>query len=256
MRFERTAGGLTSRVSCTPGLELRGPFPGPSSSGVSFASWPSYFLRNVTAGMLDGDCYEIDVRVGRGVAVRVSPTSATRVFVAREHGATMRVRIEVEPGGLLDYDAGLTIPHVGAIGEQITEIVVHPGARLAYSDSLSFGRIASGERFAFTRLTSDLRVHTPEGRVLLSRRSVLEPPTHRVLLEAACGGANALGSLLLIGSGEGATPEQTLDTHAGVSQLPHDLGAQAQVLAARAEQIPPILAPLRLKWLALPGGAS
>ena len=59
-------------VSARAPLELRGPF---IADGLS-----SYYLRNITAGVLAGDAYRVDVTAEAGTAVRVAASSATKVY--------------------------------------------------------------------------------------------------------------------------------------------------------------------------------
>lgn len=251
-RFQpASGGGVTVRVTSTSGLELRGPFTAAAGSGTL----PRYFLRNVTAGMLDGDDYEVTIHIAAGTRVAVQPTAAARIFVARggRGGARIRTRIEVEAGAVLDFDAGLTIPHAGAAGEQLTEVTLHPGAALAFTEALAFGRLAHGERFAFTSLTSDLRVRNPEGTLMFHRRSVIEPDRDRDTLEMAVGGAGALASTTLLGAGR--IPELTpiAGAYAGISALPthdgHPTGYSALALASRPELALAAVTSARVAWI-------
>lgn len=238
-RFTPAPEGATAYVSSTGALELRGPFAG---------ALPRYFLRNVTAGMLDGDEYEVDISVEAGARVAVAPTSATKIFVARGTGAVLRTRLEVGSNAVLEYDSGLTIPHAGAVASQTTEIVLHEGARVAFGESLAFGRLAHGERFAFERLESCARVVTPTGVERFVRRSLLMPRDSRAHLEVAVGKAGVLGSLMLLGDGHRPALSEVDGVYAGVSALPHDLGWQVQALAARPEQVTQLMAGALAEW--------
>ena len=238
--FTPTDRGIALRCTSTAALELRGPFPG---------TLPRYFLRNVTAGMLEGDEYEVEIHATEGARVTVAPTSAAKVFVARDRGTKLTTRIEVERDAVLDYDAGLTIPHAGASARLSTEIVLHEGARLAYGDTFAFGRLAHGERFAFERFESDLRVSTPARATRFARRSVLTPATQRRQIEASVGDSGVLGTLLLLGEVNRPVIEDVAGTYAGVSALPHGIGWQVQVLARRPEQAQLVLAQAREAWL-------
>lgn len=257
-RFRSTpAGDVAAQVSSTSGLELRGPFAPADASDP-----PRYFLRNVTAGMLDGDDYSVSIHVEAGVRVAIQPTAASRVFVAHGdgRGARLRTHIEVEPGAVLDFDAGLTIPHAGAVGEQLTEVTLHPGATLALSEVLAFGRLAKGERFAFRTFTSEFRVRTPEGRTLLHRRSVIDPERDRETLEMAVGGAGCLASVTLLGRGAAPEPPVATGAYAGISALPpHEgepLGYTGLALAARVEQAVAALTSARIQWIQTTDGVE
>ena len=232
--FRPSGRGVAAHVSAEGPLELRGPFDGTP---------PRYLLRNVTAGMLDGDCYEVRLTVEPGAHACVEPTSSAKAFVSRGCGASLYTRLEVHSGAILDFAAGLTIPHAGAALRQTTDIVLHEGARVAFSESLSFGRLAQGERFAFERLVSEVRVLSPDGRVRFERRSDLVPARDRAALEAAVGGYGAVGSLLVLGGGieplEAAA--DSAGTYAGASTLPNGLGRILQALGEWPEQVNDLL---------------
>jgi urease accessory protein UreH len=242
-RFLPSARGVTAHI-CTEGpLELRGPFDG---------ALPRYLLRNVTAGMLDGDCYEVRLTVEPRVRVRLEPTSAAKAFVSRGCGASLYTRLEVLPGAVLDFAAGLTIPHAGAVLHQSTDIVLHEGARVAFSESLSFGRLAQGERFAFQRVESSLRVLSIDGCVRFERRSDLVPARDRTALEAAVGAHGAVGSLLLLGGGAEAPLDisSAPGVYAGASSLPDDIGWIVHALGEWPEQMSQPFDAARAQWFA------
>ena len=177
--LEGAPGAVRADVAATTPLELRGPFPA-SIPGTP----PRYLLRNVTAGILDGDDYAIEVCAAPGTRVVVEPTSAAKVFRSRGGGATLRTRIEVMPGAELRYDSGLLIPHAGAILRQQTEIVLHESARASWSESLSFGRLSHDERFRFTRIGASCESSIPRGvcatsAAPTSSRNATVPPSNQ-----------------------------------------------------------------------------
>ena len=225
-------------VAATTPLELRGPFPA-SSPGTP----PRYLLRNVTAGILDGDDYAIEVCAAPGTRVAVEPTSAAKVFRSRGGGATLRTRIEVMPGAEIRYDSGLLIPACGSDP---------PPANRDRAARIGAGKLgASRCRSAASRTTSDsssprieheLRVVDPAGRVRFERRSDLVPQRDRAALESAVGRFGAVGSMVLLGGQPGEEPElpdlsALPGVYAGATRLPDDLGTIIHVLAEWPEQI-------------------
>ena len=227
----RADGSVQVHATTRPPLELRGPFAG--------RALPTYFLRNVTAGTLDGDDYEVNVRVESGADVRVEPTSATKAYSALRRGVRSRVHLEACPGATLQYSAGVTILHTDACLEQTTDIVVHPGAAVAYLEVLALGRLARGERLAFRRYSSSLRVRRPDATPMFEERLVLDPPAQRAAIDAALDGAGVLGTLLLLGGDASEAPrlEDSATIYAGASLLPNGAGVIVRALGNRAEDI-------------------
>lgn len=226
MRFTKTARGeLRAEVSSTGALELRGPFPGDP---------PRYFLRNVTAGVFGCDDYEVAITVEAGARVSIAPTSAAKVFNADGGRSTVTTRLEIGPDALLDFDAGVTIPHAAASLTQSTEVILHPTAAASWSEVLSFGRIDHGERFAFDQILSTFRLLDPTGAALYERTSDLVPASSREALTGAVATFGAVGTLLALGEHplrhRILAPPPTDATYLGSSELPHGVGIGVHAL--------------------------
>jgi urease accessory protein len=234
----RDAGVEVTRTS-TPPLELRGPF----LDGTPGAS-PRYFLRNVTSGVFGGDRYEVSVRVEAGARVRVQPTAATKVYNALGETACAVTRIEVMPGGTLDYDAGTTILQAGANLEQTAELLVHPGGALRYTEVLALGRAAAGERLAFERFASSLDVRAVEGATRYREAYELVPASGRTDIEQATGGAAVVGTLVILGGPTEIAPgviEAEPTVLAGWGTLPGG-GVIVRALGATTQAVTRLLA--------------
>ncbi len=228
--------GVTARISATPPLEMRGPFPGEAG--------PRYFVRNVTAGILAGDDYDIALCAEPGARVVVEPTAATKAYTMREDGARLRLRLEAHEGSALRYNAGLTILQCGSAVAQETELVRHPGGTLAYMEVVALGRLARGERLAFRRYTASLRVVTPDGRTLYSERCDLQPDIDGAALDMAVGGYGVIGTLVLAGIDArppGPPDRRSPGVYAGMTELPNGAGTLVRVLARRAEDATRVL---------------
>lgn len=244
--FEPARSGVAARLTSTAPLELRGPFP-PALSG---ASLPRFFLRNVTAGILDGDEYAVDLRAESGVAVRVESTSATKVFTSSGRGSRSRLRLEALPASTLQYSAGVTILHADACLAQDIEVVLHPGAAVAYLEVLALGRLARGERLAFRRYSSALAIRTLEGVPLYEERFDLEPGEDASVIDAAIAGAGVIGTLLLLGANADVPAiEESGELYAGASRLPNNAGILVRALGQRAEAVTAFLERIAMRQI-------
>lgn len=222
------------REVSAPPLELRGPFL------TDLQGRSRFLLRNVTAGVFGGDTLALDLCARRGVSVSLAPTAATRVYESRGEVAHVATRLLVEGGACVDFDGGVTILQQGSELEQDVALEVTEGGRLVYTDTLVVGRIAHQERLAFRRLSAALAV-VADGRPLFDEHVVLAPSRHRSEIEAALGGAHALGTMLIVGlpfpealaSTLGACPGVV----AGASGLPGGGGMIVRALARSPEAI-------------------
>ena len=229
---------LALRRLTTP-LDLRGPFPTPTGR-------PSFFVRNVTAGVFGGDHYDVQLRTTAGAHVTVDSPSATQIFASTGASACVALRLEAEPASSLAYTPQPTILHAGAALEQSIDLICHPGATLLFAETLLLGRLAMGERLAFASLDSHLQLRGSSGAADFEERYSLHPQSDPATIESAIDGAGAIVTIVLAGCA-GATDERerlaarlaTLPgCYAGVDDLPHGAGLLVRGLAvdARAAQ--------------------
>jgi urease accessory protein len=111
-------------------------------------------LHNVSGGILGGDDFALDFRVGRDAGAQITTTSATRVYRARQgsQSAVQRTTVWVEENGLLELLPDPLIPFAGSNYEQHTVVELADGAGLFWWETVSPGREARGEVFAYERL--------------------------------------------------------------------------------------------------------
>ncbi|HLG10992.1 MAG TPA: urease accessory protein UreD [Dehalococcoidia bacterium] len=215
------------RVQARPPLELRGPFAG---AGV-----PDYFLRNTTAGLLDGDAYRVDVTAAAGTSVHVGASSASKVYAGE---SSLDVRLAVEPGALLVWGPHATILHAGASYCQETRLALAPGGRAILAEVLVLGRLARGERFQFQRLESLLEVSPPACEPLYSEAYSVTPGPDLI---AGLAGHGVLVSVYALGfdpseAGAGFEAALTATCLAGWSALPNGCGAVFRALSGSLSQ--------------------
>jgi urease accessory protein len=131
-------------------------------------------LVNSSGGVVGGDRLAIDVALGRGARLDLATQSATRLYRSTTGAATCVQRLRLGPGAALEYCPDEIIPFAGSDYEQTTEVHLEPGASAILSEVVAAGRLARGERLAFSRLVLDLRCFAA-GRLVLRERAALEP---------------------------------------------------------------------------------
>lgn len=171
-------------------------------------------VQQVSPGLLPGDhvLTEIDVKSGARLVVRGQ--SATKVYPAPNGGeAQARTVLRVAADAALTYLPGELIPFRDAVYRQETEVDLCPGARLALGETLTPGRVAMGERDAYSVL--DLRLCLRlNGRPLLIERARLEPAVRPLRVVGRHGSHGCAGSLYLFG-----VPQGVLDDEGGAAGL-------------------------------------
>ena len=133
-------------------------------------------LVNPSGGLVGGDQLSIDLNVRQDAHVLISAPSANRVYRTEGMASEQHVNIRVGPGAVLEWFPEHTIPFAGSRFRQTLQAALAPGATLLLWDAVAAGRIARGERWAFTDLENEIRITTASGNSLLERY-VLDPAT-------------------------------------------------------------------------------
>ena len=215
------------------------------------AAW--VYTSTLGGGLVDGDRLSVEVDVAPGASALLSSQGSTRVYRS-PRGCHNTLSARVGEGALLALVPDPTTCFAEARYEQLQDIHLAPGASLVVMDLLTAGRSAYGERWAFSRFASTLRVHR-EGRALLDERWLLDP-AHGAL-PARLGRFEALATVLLVGPAL-ASARQALAEHVGALPLTpraglvlsaSPLGPDALVLRAAATSPEHLLRSAR-EWLA------
>ncbi len=122
-----------------------------------------------------GDRLAVTLAAEPGAHAVVVAQSATKLH-AMDDGAEAEqlVHVRVAPGASLEWHPGLTIPFARAAFRQRIEVDLEPGARFVLVERWACGRVARGERHAYRRVESHLRVRVA-GRLAYADALVLEP---------------------------------------------------------------------------------
>lgn len=206
---------------------------------------------NPTAGMLEGDRLELDVRVRTGAALLVTTPSHARAFrVQGDGGVVCCQRLAVEAGGWLDWWPEPLVPHAGADFRQETTVEVAEGACLFFCDAVAPGRIAREERWAWRRLELGLTI-ARGGRPVLRERFALEPAL-AARLAALAGHPDAwIATCVVVGVPPGAPAWADVRAlHAngiwlGVSELPAAAAWSLRIVAPDGDRLRTTIAAVR-----------
>ena len=130
------------------------------------------YVLSPTGGVLQGDRYDVTIRVGAGAHAAYTTQAATKVYGMMGEGASQTTRIHVHEGGLLEVLSDPLILYAESDFTQETDVTLAVGARLVYHEIVAPGRLARGERLAFRQFTTRLTVRDEAG-VLLHERTTL-----------------------------------------------------------------------------------
>jgi urease accessory protein len=146
---------------------------------LTFADGASYLmLLNPTGGVLGGDHLTTEIVQEAGTHVCLTTPSATRIYRTEEKPAIIETAIQVGDGARLEYFPDHVIPHAGSSLRQSLRVEMARGSRAILLDSMASGRVAHGERWAFTEMDSRIEVHVC-GRPAYVNRTKIAPPATR-----------------------------------------------------------------------------
>ena len=133
-------------------------------------------LLNPSGGLVGGDHLSIDLSLDAGTHVLISAPSANRVYRSRGELSVQEVEIAVGAGAVLEWVPEHTIPFGGSRYRQTLHVTLARGATVLLWDAVASGRMARGERWAFTSLENEIRITTASGNSILERY-MLDPAT-------------------------------------------------------------------------------
>lgn len=179
-------------------------------------SFTEVMLMTASAGILEGDSYDIEIYVSKGTALKFTGQSYTKLFKADKNGASQHVRIFVESGGKLIYRPCPIIPFGQSIFECNTEIYTEHDSVFAMCDILSCGRAAMNERFEFTSYRSRTAVYV-DGKIKFLDNVRLIPKEADLLGIGFFEGHTHMGMIYVCGS-EPSVPAEYADMEAASSK--------------------------------------
>lgn len=231
---------LTGHFQNAPLHTTRPLYPDPGLPGM-----PYVMFMSSGGGVLQGDRYRVGLHCGPGTSVHFTTQTATRLYRMEHDYATQVVELDAGPGSYVEYLPATTIPFGGSRFYQRMNVTADPEATVVLGETLMAGRLARGERHAYTAYCTDLEVRDPDGRTLFADPLRLVPDEHPVSGPAVMRGFGVMASLYVITAARPAREvadvmHETLAAtglHAGASVLPGDRGAWARMLGDRSPEV-------------------
>ena len=133
------------------------------------------FIASFGGGLVDGDRPKLTVHVHEGATALLATQSSTKIYRAKSAlGCTQTLEARVSAGASLVVIPDPVTCFTDARYAQETSVALAAGASLLLVDGLTSGRSARGERWAFTRYASRVRI-AREGALAVNDAVVLDP---------------------------------------------------------------------------------
>jgi urease accessory protein len=130
-------------------------------------------LLNPSGGLVGGDRLSVLATLGSGAHVLISTPSANRVYRSLSEPSIQTVELRLEAGATLEWVPLVTIPYAGSRFQQRISVRLAPGATCLLWDAMASGRVARGERWAFTSWDNEIRITAESGGSVLERSLVM-----------------------------------------------------------------------------------
>ena len=140
------------------------------------------YLLSPTGGVVQGDDYRVDVTLLPHSHATLTTQAATKVYAMPMHGASQSLRGRIGKNAIFEYLPDPTILFREANFSQRVFFSLEPGAMLAMQEIVMPGRLARGEKLAFTQYRSHLEVSDSNGALLFDS-CLLEPKRQSYLAD-------------------------------------------------------------------------
>lgn len=156
-----------------------------------------------SAGIMEGDTQEIEVTAGEGTSLEFLTQAYEKIHKMEEGEAVRKTKLVVEKNASLKYHPLPTIPFAESAYRSETEIELEDeSAKLVFTEVLSCGRAARGERF-FYRYYHNLVTVRVAGRCIYRDNTVYEPEKFEMEEIGMYEGYTHLASMLVCNYGVG-----------------------------------------------------
>jgi urease accessory protein len=156
------------------------------------------YLLSPTGGVVQGDRYTIQIKVGAEAHALFTTQAATKVYRMPQDCAEQVIHIEVESGAVCEFVPDAAILFADADFRQRIEVRLRPGALLIMHEVVMGGRLARGECLQFRRYANRLIVRDDAG-LLLYDSAVIEPAREDLTAIGRLEGHPCWGSAYVIG---------------------------------------------------------
>ncbi|MDP4146221.1 MAG: urease accessory protein UreD [Bacillota bacterium] len=152
----------------TPPLKILKPFYNEDNSMMKLC------LMNVSAGVLEGDSYNIYVNLGEHTSLELYSQSYTKIFKMNGGTASQTMNIDMQQCSTLAYMPHPIMPFGNSSFSGETNINLKKDCKLFYREIISCGRYKRDEVFDFVSFKARTKICC-EGKLLFMDNTVLEP---------------------------------------------------------------------------------
>jgi urease accessory protein len=130
-------------------------------------------LMSSSPGILDGDRYDTEIRVGEGCWVSLETQSYQRLFQMKE-GASQQMVVKMKKGSTFIYLPHPVVPHRHSLFKSESKVFLEEECTLLWGEVISCGRKLNGEVFQFSSFHSLTEIYRMN-KLVVKENLLLKP---------------------------------------------------------------------------------
>jgi urease accessory protein len=151
-------------------------------------------LMNVSPGILDGDDYRIEIKIGENSSLHLHTQSYQRLFTMKEN-AFQQMNVLLEKNASFFFIPHPTVPHKDSDFTAENNIFLSEGCELLWAEILTCGRKGCGEVFSFKKYHNLTKIYY-DGKLQVKENILLQPAAAQLQLLGQWEGYTHQGSLI------------------------------------------------------------
>ncbi|MFB5599544.1 MAG: urease accessory protein UreD [Nitrososphaeraceae archaeon] len=133
------------------------------------------YIMSPSGGILQGDRYRIDIKLGNKALAHVTTQGATRLYKMDKNFATQVVNITLDKDSYCEFVPDQIIPYRDSRFYQSVNLSVHDDATMVYSETIVPGRMAMNENFRYDICYLKMVGKNQDGKLRFIDTALLQP---------------------------------------------------------------------------------
>jgi urease accessory protein len=216
-----------------------------------FPEMAHIYIMSSAGGILQGDRLAIEIDAKENTMSRITTQSATKIYKMEKGYAAQKVTVSARKNSYVEMVPRQLIPFKSSRFFQDVTIMADSGSTVLYCETLSAGRMASGERFDFDACFLRLQAYDSKSHLIFADAYSIEPfVSGKETLERLFGGRGVWSSISIVTDRDNAVQlekeigKQIRDGPmlAGCTILPNERGLAVRILDDSIDRVEGLIA--------------
>ena len=212
---------------------------------TEFPNTAHIYLMSSAGGILQGDKLEIDIIAGKNTLSHITTQAATKIYKVEKGYSSQYINLFAQNGSYLEFIPHQIIPYKSSKFYQEVNLKIETTSTVVYSEIISAGRLASGEKFDFDICFLRLTAYDRNGKMLFSDVMNMQPTKNGKELEYLFGDKTICSTVYIVTK---SVENEKIDHEirsaiknksmlASCSALPNDSGIVVRILSDSIDEI-------------------